>query len=161
MDDELSTLSAAGRVRVDGAGSVTGAMGLSLDETGHRLAIGDAQWFTWCAIDALGIIGALEATGTIQSDQPPQRAADRYRFRGWSSRRAATCPVWYSWPPTARAPRWSINGAPRSTSSSPRQLPKPGRGRPYRRVRSATPGHRASCRSLEGAACRVTNLSCR
>jgi hypothetical protein len=70
MDEELSTLSAAGRVRVDSAGSVTGAMGLSLDETRHRLAIGGAQWFTWCAIDALGIIGALEASGTIQSTSP-------------------------------------------------------------------------------------------
>ncbi|GIH03417.1 hypothetical protein Rhe02_14840 [Rhizocola hellebori] len=70
LDEELANLVTAGRIRLDSSGAVTGAMGLSLDETGHRISIGDTQWFTWCAIDALGILGALDATGAIHSTSP-------------------------------------------------------------------------------------------
>lgn len=70
IEAELITVAAAGRARLNERGDVTGAFGLSLDPTPHTMSIGDHVWHTWCAIDALGILGALEARGAISSLSP-------------------------------------------------------------------------------------------
>jgi hypothetical protein len=49
---------------------VTGALGLTVEETAHEMIIGTARWHTWCVIDALGILGALRESGTVRSTVP-------------------------------------------------------------------------------------------
>ncbi|MPQ96888.1 hypothetical protein GB931_02910 [Modestobacter sp. I12A-02628] len=70
VEEELAQLAAAGRVGRDRNGSVTGALGLTIDTTRHELLIGSTSWHTWCVIDALGILGALSETGTVRSTVP-------------------------------------------------------------------------------------------
>lgn len=48
-------------------GEITGARGLSLGETSHRLIIGGHQRYAFCAVDAVGIPAALEANAMIES----------------------------------------------------------------------------------------------
>lgn len=67
---ELADLLAAGRVGCDGNGSVTGALGLTIDTTRHELVVGSSRWHTWCVVDALGILGALTWSGTVRSAVP-------------------------------------------------------------------------------------------
>jgi hypothetical protein len=68
--EELDVLAAAGRVRRNGDGDVLGAFGLTVEPTQHELLIGDTRRYTWCAVDALGILGALRATGSVRSVSP-------------------------------------------------------------------------------------------
>jgi hypothetical protein len=58
---------AAGRIETDGEGKLLGVAGLTVTETRHQITIGDEMRWTWCALDAVGILGALEATGNIRS----------------------------------------------------------------------------------------------
>lgn len=67
---ELGRLVSAGRVARDQDGRVTGALGLTVERTRHELTIGTEQWHTWCVIDALGILGALAASGKVRSTVP-------------------------------------------------------------------------------------------
>lgn len=67
---ELELLAAAGRLGRAADGSVTGALGLTVDRTPHELLIGDTPWHTWCVIDALGILGCLGASGSVRSTSP-------------------------------------------------------------------------------------------
>lgn len=80
VEAELEVLAAAGRVGRDGAGRVTGALGLTVDATRHELTIGTSKWHTWCVIDALGILGALRESGTVRSTVPGSGAAVEIRF---------------------------------------------------------------------------------
>ena len=57
----------AGRIETDGEGRLLGVAGLTVTETRHQITIGDEMRWTWCALDAVGIFGALEATGNIRS----------------------------------------------------------------------------------------------
>ncbi len=61
---------AKGRVQVDDAGRLLGVAGLTVSPTQHEITIGDQKRWTWCALDAVGILGALNATGTIRSTDP-------------------------------------------------------------------------------------------
>jgi hypothetical protein len=70
LHHQLDVLTTAGRIRRNSGGDVTGSLGLTLDTTRHELVIDASTWHTWCAIDALGILGALEASGTIRSTSP-------------------------------------------------------------------------------------------
>lgn len=63
----IDVLVAAGRVTVDDRGAVTGSLGLSVLETRHRLELAEGVRYTWCALDALGICGALGVSGRIVS----------------------------------------------------------------------------------------------
>jgi hypothetical protein len=71
---------AGGRVEVDAGGDLVGIAGLSVAPTPHQIAIGGATRWTWCALDAVGILGALEATGTITSTDPHSGQAIRIEF---------------------------------------------------------------------------------
>src|SRR2546422_3536774 len=65
--DVSTTLAAAGWLDIDDGGRVTGAAGLSLATGPHQLRLGDAQFRTWCAYDALGIAAALEADALVET----------------------------------------------------------------------------------------------
>ena len=58
---------AAGRIETDDDGRLLGIAGLTVSPTHHEITIGDEKRWTWCALDAVGILGALGATGTIHS----------------------------------------------------------------------------------------------
>lgn len=73
----MSTLSrviedviALGRVQLDEEGRLLGIAGLSIAPTRHRLEIGGVTKWTWCALDAVGILGVLEADGVVYSTDP-------------------------------------------------------------------------------------------
>jgi alkylmercury lyase len=70
VEDALRELDARGRVCRDEAGSVVGAAGLSVVPTAHRIEIDGGVRWTWCAMDALGILAALGGGGRIESRSP-------------------------------------------------------------------------------------------
>ena len=47
-----------GKIEIDDNGTVVGAHGLTLLPTRHTLTIGNAELYTWCALDAIGIPAA-------------------------------------------------------------------------------------------------------
>ena len=49
-------------------GKITGARGLSLAETSHRLILGGQRRYAFCAVDAVGIPVALGTAATIESE---------------------------------------------------------------------------------------------
>jgi hypothetical protein len=70
----------AGRARTDEHGRVTAAAGLSTDPTPHHIQVGSDPRWTNCAYDALGILGALEADGGIESRSPATGKKIHVRF---------------------------------------------------------------------------------
>lgn len=60
----------AGLIRWDLAGRLLGSHGLSVAPTNHELLIDGRRRWTWCAYDAVGILGALEADGQVRSRSP-------------------------------------------------------------------------------------------
>lgn len=63
----LAALAAAGRVRLTAAGEVQGSLGLTVIHTRHQVRVGETTRYTWCALDAVGILGALTSDGRIDS----------------------------------------------------------------------------------------------
>ena len=75
LNEIMETSGAKGRVQFDTDGRLVGIAGLTIEPTRHELNVeGTVRW-TWCALDAVGILGALEATGTIRSTDPRTEAA--------------------------------------------------------------------------------------
>jgi hypothetical protein len=70
VEAELELLASAGRVRRDRRGHVVGILGLSLEPTRHEIRIDELRRWTWCAYDAVGILGALGRDGVIRSTSP-------------------------------------------------------------------------------------------
>ena len=66
----IGELAAVDRIRLDRAGSVAVCGGLSVASTQHRMRGPFGERFTCCAYDALGILGALDADGQIESVSP-------------------------------------------------------------------------------------------
>jgi len=64
---ELEELDRRGQLRLDGEGRVVGSCGLSVVPSRHELQTGGRRFWTWCAYDAAGILGALRADGTVRS----------------------------------------------------------------------------------------------
>ena len=82
-DDARATVNemlAQGRIRVDGDGRVVGACGLSVVPDRHELWVGERRFWTWCAMDAVGILGALAASGLVRSRSPRSGAVVEIRF---------------------------------------------------------------------------------
>ena len=63
----LERLDRRGQLRRDGEGRVVGSCGLSLVPSRHELQTGGRRFWTWCAYDAVGILGALRTDGTVRS----------------------------------------------------------------------------------------------
>lgn len=68
--DLLADFDTVGRARFDDNGRVVGIAGLSIEPTRHRLDIGDTTRWTWCALDAIGILGALRRDATYTTQVP-------------------------------------------------------------------------------------------
>ena len=66
----FDSVRARGRVEFDDEDRLIGLAGLSLTPSRHELIISGSTRYTWCALDAVGILGALEATGTVRSTDP-------------------------------------------------------------------------------------------
>lgn len=59
-----------GRIELDENGRLTGIAGLTIQPTNHELSVNGEQFWRWCALDAVGMLGALKATGTVRSTDP-------------------------------------------------------------------------------------------
>ena len=70
LNGMLASSRVKGRVQLDDHGRLLGIAGLTVEPSRHQLTIGDEIRWTWCALDAVGILGALEATGSIHSTDP-------------------------------------------------------------------------------------------
>jgi alkylmercury lyase len=66
----VDRLERAGLTRRDPAGRLLGSHGLSVVPTNHELLIDGRRRWTWCAYDAVGILGALGADGRVCSRSP-------------------------------------------------------------------------------------------
>jgi alkylmercury lyase len=66
----VDRLEQAGLTRRDPAGWLLGSHGLSVVPTHHELMIDGRRRWTWCAYDAVGILGALGADGRVRSRSP-------------------------------------------------------------------------------------------
>jgi hypothetical protein len=58
--------STSGEIDLDGD-RVVGVAGLTLIATAHSLSLPDADMYTWCALDAVGIPAALGLTATVET----------------------------------------------------------------------------------------------
>jgi hypothetical protein len=59
-----------GRVEMDDDGRLVGIAGLTVAPTRHRIDFDDVTRWTWCALDAVGILAALGADGVVSSTDP-------------------------------------------------------------------------------------------
>ncbi len=59
-----------GRVRLDHSGHLVGIAGLTVEPTRHEIRVDGKSRWTWCALDAVGILGALQADGSVVSRDP-------------------------------------------------------------------------------------------
>lgn len=59
-----------GLAHLDEDGCIVGACGLSLIHTNHEMSIEGRKFWAWCALDVLGIFGALHASGFARSVDP-------------------------------------------------------------------------------------------
>jgi alkylmercury lyase len=66
----VSELDRQGLIRRNPSGEVVGSVGLSVEPSRHELYVGDQQFWTWCAYDAVGILGALGVSGRVLSKSP-------------------------------------------------------------------------------------------
>lgn len=77
----LDPLVAAGRTKRDESGGVLASLGLTLIRTRHTVTIDGTRRNTWCALDAVGIQGALAADGAVRSVNPAARREFHVPFR--------------------------------------------------------------------------------
>lgn len=66
----LASLDRAGRIRRDDDGRVVASAGLSVVPSRHEISLGGRRYWTWCAYDALGILGSLGRGGTLSTQSP-------------------------------------------------------------------------------------------
>jgi len=66
----LGDIEAKGMLRRDSHGAIVGIAGITIEPTQHRIDIGDTTRWTWCALDAVGIIAALERGGRFTTSVP-------------------------------------------------------------------------------------------
>lgn len=77
----LAELDRQGLIRRNQSGDVVGSVGLSIEPSRHELHGRDQQFWTWCAYDAVGILGALGASGRVLSKSPLTGAPIEVQFR--------------------------------------------------------------------------------
>lgn len=69
-----------GHITLTSNGLIDGAAGLSLAPTGHEISINGRRFWTWCALDVLGIFGALRASGSAKSSDPSCGESIEFQF---------------------------------------------------------------------------------
>jgi hypothetical protein len=67
VEADLARLDGLGRIKRGDSGEVLGSFGLTVVDTHHEISVAGARRHTWCALDAVGIIAALDADGWIES----------------------------------------------------------------------------------------------
>lgn len=80
----------SGRVELDEHDRLIGIAGLTIKPTHHELDINGTKRWTWCALDAVGIFGALKATGTINSIDPRTQNTVTIEFKNGQPQGDAT-----------------------------------------------------------------------
>lgn len=73
LDDtstRLREIEDRGMLRRDKNGHVVGIAGLTIVPTQHEITIGDTTRWTWCALDSIGIIGAVGRGGRFSTVMP-------------------------------------------------------------------------------------------
>lgn len=76
----LTQLDDRGMLRRNDEDDVVGIAGLSIVPTQHRIEIADTTRWTWCALDAVGIIGALRRGGRFTTTVPGSNASVTVEF---------------------------------------------------------------------------------
>jgi len=66
----LREIEERGMLRRDDQGQIVGIAGLTIVPTQHEITIGDTTRWTWCALDAIGIIGAIGRGGRFTTTVP-------------------------------------------------------------------------------------------
>jgi DNA-binding transcriptional ArsR family regulator len=77
----VKRLREAGRVRTDESGRLVGSAGLSVVPDRHLVEIDSRRFWTWCAYDILGIVGALKADARALTKSPATGKQLELRFR--------------------------------------------------------------------------------
>lgn len=90
----VSNLAQTGWLDLDDAGRVVGAAGLSLATGPHHLAIGTAEFRTWCAYDSLGIAAALTADALVETTCGQCGLPISLAFRGGDPERTGPERLW-------------------------------------------------------------------
>lgn len=80
--DGIDQLETRGLMRRQSDGRVVGSAGLSVVATRHEVRVDGRRFFTWCAYDAFGILGALGRGGTVISPSPMTGNVLTARFEG-------------------------------------------------------------------------------
>lgn len=70
LDDLLASDEVKGRVQFNDEGLLVGVAGLTVEPSAHKINIDGATRYTWCALDAVGILGALGIDGSVHSTDP-------------------------------------------------------------------------------------------
>lgn len=70
LEEGLESARARGRVEFDTQGRLVGLAGLTVVPNRHRVSINGEERWTWCALDAVGILGALGTDGSVYSTDP-------------------------------------------------------------------------------------------
>lgn len=81
-EEAVAELARQGGLVRNAAGEVVGAAGLSVAPTRHQIDVEGRRRWTWCALDAVGILGALGRGGRISSRSPTTDAPVEVRFEG-------------------------------------------------------------------------------
>lgn len=92
VTNDLAELARLGRVQQGSSGDVTGSLGLTLGDTSHVICVNGAVRHTWCALDAFGIMGALGATGWIESEN--KMTGQKFRVTVDAGQPADADPSW-------------------------------------------------------------------
>ncbi len=129
----LAELDRQGLIRRNQSGDVVGSVGLSIEPSRHELHGRDQQFWTWCAYDAVGILGALGASGRVLSKSPLTGAPIEVNSVMGRQRRAkssSSCPTSFRCRTARRrrslACRFLTTGVHRSTSSRIVRRARPG-----------------------------------
>ncbi|KAJ2975233.1 hypothetical protein NQ176_g5632 [Zarea fungicola] len=69
-----------GLVHLDADGYIVGVCGLSVTPTNHEMHIQGRIYWAWCALDVIGIFGALRVSGLARSLDPLTRCAIKLEF---------------------------------------------------------------------------------
>jgi alkylmercury lyase len=80
--EEVEALEERGVMRRQPDGCVIGSGGLSLVPTRHEVEVDGRRFWTWCAYDAFGILGALGIGGVVRSTSPLTGSPLEARFDG-------------------------------------------------------------------------------
>lgn len=69
VTEVVSHFAGRGSVQYDDHGRVVGIAGLSVQPTRHAIRLPQGRWWTWCSLDAVGIVAAV-GSGKIDSTGP-------------------------------------------------------------------------------------------